>query len=181
MRTPPSQKVCVLVISKTVFHARFCNNKKSPSTSAKAEIITYGKNFTRKWRTSSSLIKFARLTPRKRRQNARTARNQRRFCSQIVQFSRRRVKPCRGFISSKQFQWLRFKNITITGKVALATFFAQTLQQRGDDPRCTPSNFQWSARTFLRGLTEIMYAAYQLHVWLKTVKIVRVYLVQRSS
>ncbi|GAA6705370.1 hypothetical protein OkiPb00155_05230 [Escherichia coli] len=29
---------------------------------------------------------------------------------------------------------------------------------------------------FLRGLAEIMYAAYQLHVWLKTVKIVRVYL-----
>ena len=30
------------------------------------------------------------------------------------------------------------------------------------------------------GLTEIMYAAYQLHVWLKRVKIVRVYLVQQS-
>lgn len=33
----------------------------------------------------------------------------------------------------------------------------------------------------VRGLTEIMYAAYQLHVWLKTVKIVRVYLVQLST
>jgi hypothetical protein len=31
----------------------------------------------------------------------------------------------------------------------------------------------------MRGLTEIMYAAYQLHDWLKTVKIARVYLVQR--
>ncbi|GKI89063.1 hypothetical protein NUKP18_33260 [Klebsiella variicola] len=35
--------------------------------------------------------------------------------------------------------------------------------------------------TPVRGLTEIMYAAYQLHVWLKTVKIVRVYLVQLST
>ncbi|SNU33670.1 Antitoxin PhD (modular protein) [Klebsiella grimontii] len=33
----------------------------------------------------------------------------------------------------------------------------------------------------VRGLTEIMYAAYQLHVWLKTVKIVRVYLVQLAT
>ena len=31
----------------------------------------------------------------------------------------------------------------------------------------------------VRRLTEIMYAAYQLHVWLKTVKIAKVYLVQR--
>jgi hypothetical protein len=29
------------------------------------------------------------------------------------------------------------------------------------------------------GFAEIMYAAYQLHVWLKTVKIAKVYLVQR--
>jgi hypothetical protein len=31
----------------------------------------------------------------------------------------------------------------------------------------------------VRGFAEIMYAAYQLHVWLKTVKIAKVYLVQR--
>jgi hypothetical protein len=31
----------------------------------------------------------------------------------------------------------------------------------------------------VRGAAEIMYAAYQLHVWLKTVKIAKVYLVQR--
>jgi hypothetical protein len=31
----------------------------------------------------------------------------------------------------------------------------------------------------VRGSAEIMYAAYQLHVWLKTVKIAKVYLVQR--
>jgi hypothetical protein len=31
----------------------------------------------------------------------------------------------------------------------------------------------------MRGFTEIMYAAYQLHVWLKTVKIAKVYLVRR--
>jgi hypothetical protein len=30
-------------------------------------------------------------------------------------------------------------------------------------------------------LTWIMYAAYQLHVWLKTVKIVKVYLVQQAT
>jgi hypothetical protein len=36
-----------------------------------------------------------------------------------------------------------------------------------------------SQHTPMWGLTQIMYAAYQLHDWLKTVKIARVYLVQR--
>jgi hypothetical protein len=35
--------------------------------------------------------------------------------------------------------------------------------------------------TPVRGLTEILYAAYQLHVWLKRVKIAKVYLVQQAT
>ncbi|AMO50624.1 Hypothetical protein AKI40_4248 [Enterobacter sp. FY-07] len=38
-----------------------------------------------------------------------------------------------------------------------------------------------SQHTPVRCLAEIMYAAYQLHVWLKTVKIVGLYLVQRAT
>jgi hypothetical protein len=33
----------------------------------------------------------------------------------------------------------------------------------------------------MRCLTLIMYAAYQLHVWLNTVKIVKVYLVEQAT